>query len=77
MPASNECVRCGGAMEQGFLMDRRHHRIAEVAKWVEGEPEKSFWLGVQTKGREVFPVTSRRCTRCGWLEMYALPAHQA
>lgn len=77
MPGSKECVRCGGVMEQGFLMDRGTHSVARVAQWVEGEPEMGFWFGLNTKGREAYPVTSRRCTRCGWLEMYALSESHA
>jgi len=31
------------------------------------------WTGLKTKDREVYPLTSYRCERCGYLELYALP----
>jgi len=61
-------------MEPGFLIDRGHLNALETAQWVEGEPEKSFWTGLKTKGRDRHPVTTYRCERCGYLESYADPA---
>ncbi len=68
----NDCLRCRGTMEPGFLMDR-DYSMPGVAQWVEGQPEHSIWYGVKTKGHDVHPVTSMRCTRCGMLELYARP----
>ena len=67
------CPRCRGPMDLGFLLDRGHHSSANVAQWVEGIPERSVWTGLKTKDREVYPLTSYRCERCGYLELYALP----
>jgi hypothetical protein len=58
-------------MSEGFVIDRGDANQAAVQKWVEGEPEKSFWLGIRTKGREKFTITTYRCDRCGYLESYA------
>jgi len=67
-----ECLRCRSSMEPGFVVDRGHNQRAATQKWVEGEPERSFWTGLKTKGRESFEVTTFRCERCGWLESYAV-----
>ena len=71
MPGPSECLRCRGPMEPGFVIDRGHHQMPDTQKWVEGAPEKSFWTGLKTKGRESYPVLTYRCERCGLLEAYA------
>ena len=71
MSATKECLRCRGPMEPGFMIDRGDHHSKEVQTWVEGQPERSFWLGLKTKGREQLPVRTYRCERCGYLESYA------
>ena len=72
-----ECPRCGGGMEAGYVMDRGHYSVPSVPKWVEGEPERSFWHGLDTRDRAVLPVASYRCAGCGYLEFYARPAETA
>ena len=61
-------------MSEGFVIDRGHANAQSQQKWVEGEPTKSFWYGLQTKGRESFQVRTYRCERCGYLESYAIEA---
>jgi hypothetical protein len=58
-------------MEPGFVVDKGHYDSKDTQKWVEGVPERSFWHGLKIKDRESHPVTSYRCTRCGYLESYA------
>lgn len=58
-------------MSEGFVVDRGHANAQSVQKWVEGEPVKSFWYGLATRGRDAFAVESWRCERCGYLESYA------
>ena len=57
-------------MSEGFVIDRGDG-TRKVQKWVEGEPVRSFWLGLDTEGREAFEVATYRCDRCGYLESYA------
>ena len=71
-----ECPRCRGKMSEGFVLDRGESNSRNVQKWVEGEPVKSFWLGLKAEGREKFAVTTYRCDRCGYLESYANPTHE-
>ena len=66
-----KCPRCGSSMEPGFVVDKAHGDLARQQEWLEGEPVKSFWLGLKTQGRDRHPVRTFRCERCGYLESYA------
>ena len=65
------CPQCHVPMERGFLLDRQHHGSGGVARWVEGEPEKSRWTGIRLKDRVLRPIVSFRCTKCGLLLDFA------
>ena len=56
-------------MTTGYLLDM--NQAPKAAEWVEGAPEKSFWLGLNLKNRRRFHVVADRCERCGFLELYA------
>jgi hypothetical protein len=58
-------------MEQGVTIDKAHYGMPGQSEWLEGTPEYSMWTGMKTKGKERFPVTTFRCTGCGYLESYA------
>ncbi len=60
-------------MEPGLLLDRGDHNSLNTPEWLEGEPEKSFWTGLKTKGKERLAVRTFRCPKCGYLESYANP----
>ena len=70
MNPNQHCPECGGSMEEGFLLDLSHGS-QKPANWVEGAPEKSFWVGTKVKGKEKFPIVAFRCRRCGLLKSYA------
>ena len=57
-------------MEEGFVVDRGEGNAKNIPEWVEGEPQRA-WYGLKTKGRDVRPVRTFRCTKCGYLESYA------
>jgi hypothetical protein len=59
-------------MNEGFLLDTTHGGY-QIGKWVEGEPRKSFWVGLKIKGSRQIDIATFRCERCGYLESYALP----
>ena len=63
------CAKCDGAMGEGFLLSEIQSRRA-VTSWVQGAPQKSFWLGLKLPAKPV-PVQTYRCQRCGYLENYA------
>jgi hypothetical protein len=68
--ASLECPKCRTRMEEGFIKDETYGQVL-ASKWVEGAPEKSFWTGTKTRGKEQVEVRTYRCTGCGYLESYA------
>ena len=70
MPAS-QCPKCGSSMEEGYLLESKHGNARDTTRWVEGEPERSFWTGLKLKGHAMLPVETFRCKRCGFLESYA------
>jgi hypothetical protein len=65
-----ECLRCRALMERGYLLDRGHGNAAEVAKWIEGEPDRR-WYGIRTKGHDTIDLQSYRCPKCGYVELHA------
>ncbi len=67
-----ECPRCRRRMEEGYVLDLGEGNGPSEQQWVEGAPERSFWTGLKTKGREIFKVTTYRCEGCGYLESYAV-----
>lgn len=70
MTQSRTCPKCSSAMSEGFVVDHTHGG-AGVAKWVEGEPKKSFWVGLKLGGTTQIEIVTWRCRRCGYLESYA------
>jgi hypothetical protein len=71
MAEAPTCAGCGGAMEEGFVIDRGHYGLPAEPQWVEGEPERSFWTGLKIDEKRLFKVLTYRCERCGRLESYA------
>jgi predicted nucleic-acid-binding Zn-ribbon protein len=67
---SLSCPRCGGSMEQGFIIDETHGTM-KSQKWVGGAPEYSFWFGLKLRGKDRLDVATYRCCRCGYLESYS------
>ncbi|MDX1420931.1 MAG: PF20097 family protein [Rubricoccaceae bacterium] len=69
-PWHRTCIRCGGEMEEGYLLDETHGGY-RTTRWVEGAAEKSIWTGLKTKGRRKLPLTAYRCVQCGAVDLYA------
>ncbi len=59
------CPRCDGMMETGFLLDA-HGRSVQQCLWAEGE----MWVHM-LEGKRRLPVSTYRCTDCGYLESFA------
>ncbi len=64
------CSKCGGAMEEGFLLEFTHGSLIQ-SRWLEGKPERAHWTGLKTRGRQELTVMTYRCETCGFLESYA------
>lgn len=65
-----QCLKCQVEMERGFIADQTYGGLLP-SKWIEGVPEKSFWTGVKTKGKEEVEVRTYWCSARGYLESYA------
>ena len=64
------CPKCRGAMVLGFVPDFTLGQI-NVSTWVEGPPEKSFWVGTKIPQEKCITIGTFRCSSCGYLESYA------
>ena len=73
---SRPCIRCGGSMEEGYILDRGDGNRRRQAEWVQGPFEPSWLMGSKIAGRATYHVMTRRCTNCGWLDSYIVrPGH--
>ena len=67
-----KCTACDGALEEGFLLDRRRGFSAYGGQWVAGAPEKSVLPGrVKFLDKRRLMVSAWRCTKCGALQLFA------
>lgn len=71
MAQSKQCLKCGGTLVEGFVVDQAHGGAATVPTWVEGAPERSIWTGVKVSGKAQLDIATWRCRSCGLLEHYA------
>ncbi|MCL2640363.1 MAG: PF20097 family protein [Phycisphaerales bacterium] len=72
MPGTEpKCPLCNARLEPGFVLDKGHYDHARPAVWVEGEPQKTFWLGTKTSGKRKIEIEAWRCTNCGYLMQFA------
>jgi hypothetical protein len=63
------CPKCKRPMQEGFPLDRS---TLTVGEWVEGRPEYFARLFLKLGSRKKrLPITTYRCTSCGYLESYA------
>ena len=69
-PKTLVCPKCQGEMVQGFVADFAHAQIV-VSTWVQGPPQKSFWMGTKVPQEDCVPIGTFRCAACGFLESYA------
>ena len=49
--AQRTCPKCQSSMQEGWVLDQTHGARA-IASWVEGEPQKSIWVGVKLEGKQ-------------------------
>jgi hypothetical protein len=72
MDTAKKCLKCHGAMVQGFIPEFLTRSNVSVAGWREGAPKESVWLGfIQKPFRRQLPIVAFRCSVCGFLELYA------
>ena len=64
------CPKCEKEMRAGFVPDHSDGRVLE-GRWFEGRFE-TRWFGLRLRSKKPsVPVTTYRCTSCGYLESYA------
>jgi hypothetical protein len=64
------CTKCSAKMEEGFILDATRGGW-RVANWISGAPVKSFWRGLNLRGKQPVPLRAFRCMACGYVESYA------
>jgi hypothetical protein len=57
-------------MEEGVTLDLESRR---TQTWLRGPVEQGRLMGIKTRGKEVLPVVSYRCPKCGYLKTFAPP----
>ena len=71
---TRKCSGCDGALEEGFLLDRRRGFSAYAGEWVEGAPEKRLLPGrVKFLSKRRLTVSAWRCTKCGAIQLFSGP----
>jgi hypothetical protein len=64
-------------MQPGYTMDRADYSVPMQAAWIEGEPERTKFLGMKAglnvRDRARYDVITLRCEQCGLLKSYARP----
>ena len=65
------CSDCGGAMQEGFIVDFAPLTRRVQSVWVEGPPEKDFY-GVSLDKPNYY-IKAYRCEKCEVLKLYAGP----
>jgi len=70
MDKNTICNKCGGPMSKGFILDMDNTGSSQ-SKWLEGEPELSFWTGIKYIWETKYLIETYRCEKCGYLESYA------
>jgi hypothetical protein len=68
------CQRCAGPLEPGYVLEIGDGNVRSVSQWVTGAPERGFMFGLKTRNRRSLPITTFRCTQCGFLQSFAHPA---
>ena len=64
------CPECHSRMEEGVTLDLESRR---TQTWLQGPVEEKWLTGIKTRGRELLPVVSYRCPKCGYLKSFAPP----
>ncbi len=63
-------------MEAGFLKEERTG--GSMSRWMKGDPRRALFGGVKwPPWRERHSVGAFRCSKCGWLDLYAGPQFEA
>lgn len=84
---NSKCTKCGGPIQSGLLQARNASSITDFAEPgtrvmrfcfvlpgtpISWNPITAFKQGLaEEPSDQLFPLVARRCTECGYVEMYA------
>ena len=71
MRGPTQCPKCQGAMSEGVIAERGDSGWT-ITSFLPGAPQVSRWFGLKVRKKDLVPISSWRCGRCGYLESYAL-----
>jgi hypothetical protein len=66
------CPKCSSKMVAGVMPDFSYNQVLQ-SKWIEGPMPKTNWLGKPKSEFKQVPIIAHRCSKCGFLELYANP----
>jgi ribosomal protein L37E len=70
-PAQPSCSSCGGeTFDPGFVEDAGEGSRG-YTRWIPGPLERGIFGGARKAGKQRFMIEANRCSRCGFLMMYA------
>jgi predicted nucleic-acid-binding Zn-ribbon protein len=72
MDKVSKCAKCGAEMEEGFALDRTGGKH-DVMSWVSSKALVKLFGGGGAKlnSGDSRAIKSFRCSKCGYLELYA------
>jgi hypothetical protein len=65
------CPDCSVPMDSGFMVDFTGTSNSKRSSWAKGTPEPSFWTGLKLGNKELLPILTFRCPKCGQLKLFA------
>ena len=68
---SKTCPKCDTDIERGFSAD--YHEDIALHSWMRGTPKQNWFGNVKLSQKDMIPIATFRCTKCGFLESYARP----
>lgn len=70
-PTQPSCSACGGeSLDPGFVEDAGEASQG-YARWIPGPLERGVFGGARRFGKQRFMIEAERCSRCGFLMLYA------
>lgn len=69
------CCKCGGLLHRGFLYRPHASGMSGDMRgltWIEGDSPGESMSSVRERGAIQYRVTTYRCRKCGYIELYAI-----
>ena len=69
MESPPKCSKCGQEMREGYVPEMSANHTGR-SRWIADPPSVGF-LGLNTRGKEIYEIRTFRCPGCGYLESFA------